>query len=316
MLVSVCIPCYRSSKTLDDVVQAIRDAFAGHNEYDYEVVLVNDNSPDNTWEVIERICEGDGKVTGVNLSRNYGQACARMAALKYAQGDAAVFMDDDGQHPAGAIFSLLEKIEEGYDVAYAKFKHKQHSLFKRVTSSLKTKISEALGNKPKGVTKSPFMAWSRVAMDAARDYDSPFPSVGSYLMCVTDKFVNVEVEHQKRIAGKSGYTLRKLFSLWLNGVTNFSIVPLRAASFAGMGFSAVGFVYGLYIIIRRLLGAYPSGYASTVAIQLFVGGVIMLILGIMGEYIGRMYMIMSQKPQYRVRSVVGRAQKETDDAAD
>lgn len=301
MVISVCIPCYRSAKTLPKVVETIKEEFARHPGYDYQIVLVNDGSPDNTFDVIAGLCEKDEKIIGMNLSRNHGQASAKIAALRYATGDILVYMDDDGQHPAEGIFKLAAKVEEGYDVVYAHFPKKKTSLFKKMTSNLHNQIAEWTGNKPKGIHRSSFVAWSRFALECVKNYHSPFPSAGAYLLCVTDKFANVEVEHKKRMEGRSGYTLRKLVNLWLNSFTNFSIVPLRLASFVGVSCAAAGFLFGLYIIIRKLLHpGVPAGYTSTIAILLFIGGMIMMMLGLLGEYIGRMYMILSNKPQYSV----------------
>ena len=160
MLISICIPCYRSAKTLPAVVEEVKNEFVKHPEHEYQMVLVNDGSPDNTYEVIQTICKDDPKIIGVDLSRNYGQASAKMCALRYAKGDAIVFMDDDGQHPASGIFQLVDKLNEGYDVVYAKFKHKKHNAFKRMTSKMHNKLSEAMGTKPKGIYRSSYSAWN------------------------------------------------------------------------------------------------------------------------------------------------------------
>ncbi|MCI5899931.1 MAG: glycosyltransferase family 2 protein [Hominisplanchenecus sp.] len=305
MVISVCIPCYRSAKTLPKVVAAIREEFAKHEGYEYQMILVNDGSPDNTFEVIAQLCEEDENIIGMNLSRNHGQASAKIAALRYATGDALVYMDDDGQHPAEGIFRLVSKVEEGYDVVYAHFPKKKASVFKKLTSDLHNKIAEWTGNKPKGIHRSSFVAWSRFALECVKNYHSPFPSAGAYLLCVTDKFANVEMEHKKRIEGSSGYTLKKLVGLWLNSFTNFSIVPLRLASFVGVSCAGIGFLFGIYVVIRKLLHpTVPAGYTSTIAILLFIGGMIMMMLGLLGEYIGRMYMILSNKPQYSVQKAL------------
>ena len=230
MVISVCIPCYRSAKTLPRVVEAIKEEFKKHPGYAYQIILVNDGSPDNTFEVITQLCREDENIIGMNLSRNHGQASAKIAALRYATGDALVYMDDDGQHPADGIFKLVAKVEEGYDVVYAHFPKKKTTFFKKLTSDLHNKIAEWTGNKPKGIHRSSFVAWSRFALECVKNYHSPFPSAGAYLLCVTDKFANVGIEHKKRLEGSSGYTLRKLVSLWLNSFTNFSILPLGLAS--------------------------------------------------------------------------------------
>jgi len=305
MLVSICIPCYRSAKTLPAVVDEIRREFAVREGYDFQLVLVNDGSPDNTFEVIRSLCTEDERIVGIDLSRNYGQAAAKMAALSYATGDAVVYMDDDGQHPAAGIFRLLDKLAEGYDIVYARFQQKKHSRFKRVTSRIYQKFSEWVGNKPKGIAVSSFTAWSRIAADAVMRYRSPFPAAGLYLNKVTTRIANVDIEHRRRLEGESGYTLGKLLALTVTALTNFSIIPLRAASFLGGACATAGFVAGILVVIRKIVNpAISAGYSSIIAVILFIGGVIMFILGVMGEYIGRIYMTVSDLPQYTVRTAL------------
>ena len=304
MLVSICIPCYKSADNLPIVVEDIRRVFKERKE-DYQIVLVNDGSPDHTFGVILELCRNDKKITGIDLSRNYGQPSAKLAALKEAKGDVIVFMDDDGQHPADGIFKLVDKLNEGYDVVYADFRHKQYNLFKQLASNLHNKLAEFMGNKPKGIRRSSFCAWSRTVADALIEYKSPFISIGSYLMRVTNRYANVEIEHHKRLSGSSGYTFRKLFAMWLNIFVSFSMMPLRIATYLGFLFSGCSFLGMIYLLIRKIVRPFKvSGYTSTLLIILFVGGVIMVILGIMGEYLGRIYMTVSGLPQYNVREVI------------
>ena len=304
MLVSICIPCYRSAKTLPMVVADIKKQFEGRDD-DYQIVLANDGSPDNTFGVILELCREDPKITGINLSRNYGQASAKMAALSKAKGDVVVFMDDDGQHPADGIFKLVDKLGEGYDVVYAHFAHKKHSLFKRVTSSMHNRLAEAMGNKPKGIYRSSFTAWNRTVADAMLKYKSPFVSIGSFMMNITTNYANVEIEHRERLEGHSGYTLKKLLKLWLNIFISFSMVPLRIAAYLGFLFSGAGFIGIIYLLVMKILNKTGvAGWTSTMITVLLMSGVIMIILGIMGEYLGRIYMTISGLPQYNVRETV------------
>lgn len=304
MKVSVCIPCYRSAKMLPTVVDGIKREFEKREE-DYQIVLVNDCSPDNTFQVIKELCAEDKKIVGVNLTRNYGQASAKIAALQYATGDVVVFMDDDGQHPAEGIFKLVDKMSEGYDVVYAHFANKKHTAFKKITSNMHNKLAEVMGNKPKGIHRSSFTAWSRPVADAIRDYHSPFVSIGSFMMHVTTNYANVDVEHKERISGSSGYTLKKLFKLWLNIFISFSMLPLRLSTYVGAGCSVVGALWGIYLIIRKILKpSILAGYTSNMVLLLLIGGIIMMMLGIIGEYLGRIYMTVSGMPQFCVRQVV------------
>lgn len=307
MLISIVIPCYRSEKTLPGVVEEIRNAFAGRPDHDYQIVLVNDGSPDQgaTYRTIQKLCQEDSKIVGVDMSRNFGQARAKMAALGYVKGDCVVYMDDDGQHPAEGIFKLVDKLQEGYDVVYARFPQKKHSLFKRVTSNMFRRVQEMLKVKAPGIYISSFYAISRFAVEALKRYHSPAPSSGAYLLNVTTKFANIDIEHRSRAAGTSNYSLKKLFALALTSMTNFTMIPLRASAVLGAVIACLGFLYGLVLVIQKTI--YPSvaiGYTSQMAILLLLGGMILLVLGIVGEYIGRIYMILSDLPQYVIREAM------------
>ena len=311
MTVSVAIPCYKSARTIVPVVDELRRVFAARPEYDYQIILVNDYPEDDTFDVIESICRQDRKVVGVNLSRNFGQTVAKMAALPYVKGEVLVYMDDDGQHPADQIFRLVEKVQEGYDVVYARFPHKRHSAFKRFTSWLNGKVLELNGTKPKGITLSSYYALGPTAIAALRRYRSPFPSMGGYLAHVARRYANVEMEHRDRLEGQSNYTLRKMLGLWLTGFTNFSTVPLRFAVVLGTLFAGVGFLAAVVVVIRKILDpSIAAGFTTSIALQLGIGGMIMLLLGLCGEYIGRIYMTVSNMPQYEVRRTVNTGEEE------
>lgn len=312
-LISIIIPCYRSENTIGKVMEEIDAVFQNNEEYDYEAVLVNDCPPDNTLGEIKEICADNKKVKGIDLSRNFGQASAKLAGLPYAEGDIIVYMDDDGQHPATGIIELAKKIEEGYDIVYAKFPKKKASFFKKITSRLHQKINEAMGTKPKGISISSFTAWSRFAADAVKAYKSPFPSAGTYLYKITSRVANVEIDHRARMSGRSGYNLKKLLSLWMTSVTNFSIAPLRIAAAMGFCIAGVGFLSGLIIAIRKIINpAISAGYTSMITVMLILGGIIMVILGIIGEYIGRIYMTLCDMPQYSIRDEIN-TDKETEE---
>lgn len=311
MLISVTIPCYRSAKTLPEVVEKIKEAFVPRKGFDYQIILANDGSPDNTFEVIKELCREDSKIIGVNLSRNYGQAIAKYAALSYAEGDIVVCMDDDGQHPAEKLFKLVDKVLEGYDVVYAKFPKKKAPILKRFTSWIHTQIMCYTVKKPKELQLSSFYAVSRLVADELKKYRSPYPATFAYMMHMTNKIINVTIQHQERLAGKSGYNFFKRFSVWLDSFVSFSVVPLRFASFLGILTAFLGFITGLGLIIQKIVNPHIAlGYTSIMAAILFVGGMLMIMLGLLGEYIGRMFIVMAQAPQFVVRDVVN---KEVDD---
>ena len=312
MTVSVVIPCYRSELTIETVVGEIRDTVSQREGWYYQIVLVNDCSPDDTFSVIRKLCEEDGKIIGVDMSRNFGQETAIVAGLGYATGDAVVVMDDDGQHPTKEMWKLIDKMQEGYDIVYAAFPHKHHSWFKRFTSDLHGVINEWIGCKPKGIILSSFWCLSPFCAKELSKYHSPFTSRGGYLMRITQKFANVEIdEHRDRLAGSSGYNLRKMLELWFSNFTNFSIVPIRAMAKLGWITAAVGFLFGLYLIIRKLVDpSVAIGYTSIMSVILFIGGIIMAMIGFMGEYIGRTYMTVSGMPQFIVRQTINEKKEE------
>lgn len=305
MLITIIIPCYRSEQTLEHVVEEIKTEVSKRNENDYQFILVNDCSPDNTFEIISKLAKSDQKIIGIDLAKNYGQNIARIAAVPYVKGDVAVCMDDDGQHPADQIYKLVDKVCEGYDLVYAKFEEQKQPFYRRFASKMNTRLLELTGAKTKGIKNSPFLAWSRFAIDNLKNYNSPFPSAGAFLMKTTNRVTNVEVRQRKRMSGTSGYTLKKLLNLWLTEFTNFSLVPLRFAALIGVGTSGLGIAWAIYLIVRKIIN--PNifvGYTSTMAALLFVGGMIMLMLGLMGEYLGKIYMIISDLPQYIVRDEI------------
>lgn len=305
MLISVAIPCYKSEKTIERVVDEIRNEITKKAGYDYQIILVNDYPFDNTFSVISKLCEQDKKIVGVNLSRNFGQASAKLAAIPFVKGDVLVYMDDDGQHPAEGIIPLAEKVMEGYDVVYAYFKNKKHNSFKRITSKVNAKISQMNGTRVKGVHVSSFYAISRFAVDSYDGYNSPFPSMMGYLNTLVGKVTEIEMPHRSRMEGTSNYTLKKLLKLWITGFTNFSIVPIHLIAMLGIVIAVFGFVLGLIIVLSKLINpSMAAGYASTMSVMLFLGGLVLLALGFIGEYIGRIYMTVSNLQQYKIRETI------------
>ena len=305
MLISVAIPCYRSEDNLGSVVDEIKEVFRDQEDFDYQIILVCDGSPDHTDEVIKKLCKEDKKITGVLLSRNFSQPNAQMAALPYARGKVLVYMDDDGQHPAEDIFKLVNKILEGNDVVYAHFAEKQQPFFKIWTSDLFGWISEKFGRKPKGIKTSSFFAYSRFSVDSLLNYMSPSPSMGGYIYSITTKIANVESRQRERRSGTSGYNLVKMISLAVMALTNFTIMPIHIIDALGIFSALIGMLYGIVLVLRKLLwGKVVLGYTSTMVVMLILGGLILTGLGVVGEYVGRVYMLLSNKPQYIVRETI------------
>ena len=270
--------------------------------YDYEIILVNDGSPDDTFEVIRSLCVSREDICGVNLARNFGQHAALMAGFSCAHGDISVCLDDDGQTPAGEVGKLLAKIEEGYDVVYAKYTQKQHSGFRNFGSKVNEFMTRVMLGKPKELYLSSYFAAKRFVVEEMLRYKNPYPYVIGLVLRTTKNIANVEVTHRQRESGTSGYTLGKLLSLWFNGFTAFSIKPLRIATALGCTVACGGFLYGIYTVIKKFVNPnVPIGFSAMMAMLVFLGGMIMLMLGLIGEYIGRIYISLNDSPQYVIR---------------
>lgn len=304
-LVSFVIPCYRSAQTIGKVVDEIDATMKSINGYNYEIVLVNDSSPDDTYDVIRSLCSRREDICGVNLARNFGQHAAIMAGFGYAHGDVVVCLDDDGQTPAEEVGKLLDKIEEGYDVVYAKYIHKQHSGFRNFGSKVNELMTRVMLGKPKELYLSSYFAARRFVVEEMRCYKNPYPYVIGLVLRTTKNIANVEVKHREREAGTSGYTIGKLLGLWFNGFTAFSIKPLRIATAMGCLTACAGFLYGIYTVVKKFVNPnVPIGFSAMMAALVFLGGMIMLMLGMIGEYIGRIYISLNNSPQYVIKECI------------
>ncbi len=301
--ISFVIPCYRSEKTLPGVVAEIQDTMKGiADRYEYEIVLVNDDSPDDTYGVIKTLADNADNIIGISLARNFGQHAALMAGFHHISGDIVVCLDDDGQTPATEVGKLLAALKEGADVVYAKYAHKKHSIFRNFGSYVNEKMLQFLLNKPKELIVSSYFVAKRFVIDEVIRYDKSYPYLMGLVLRTTKRIVNVDVDHREREVGRSGYTLGKLLTLWMNGFTAFSVTPLRVSTWTGCIFAMIGFLYGIYTIIKHfVVGIAPMGYDSLMSALMFIGGTILVMLGLTGEYIGRMYMGMNNAPQYIIR---------------
>ncbi|MDO4483871.1 MAG: glycosyltransferase family 2 protein [Clostridia bacterium] len=309
--VSFVIPCYRSAATIGKVIDEIAAAMAALPRYTWEAVLVNDCSPDDTFEVIRALADKDDRIIGVNLARNFGQHAALMAGFHQISGDVVVCLDDDGQTPADEVGKLLEKIEEGHDVVYASYEQKQHSFFRNLGSRVNLKMTEIMLGKPKTLAITSYFAARRFIVDEMLRYECCYPYVIGLVLRSTKNIVNVPVKHRAREEGSSGYTISKLLGLWMNGFTSFSVKPLRLATYLGLFSAMVGFLYTLWIIIKYFVdNTAPLGWSSIIAILLVLGGIILVVLGLIGEYVGRIYMCQNAAPQFVIRETVGKGDKQ------
>ena len=313
-MISFVIPCYRSSQTLPGVIQEIKDTMKTLKNYEYEIVLVNNSSPDDTFCVITGLCRENDNITGINLARNFGQHAALMAGFHYVKGDVVVCLDDDGQTPACEVGRLLAGIEEGADVVYEKYNHKHHSGFRNFGSHVNEVMTRIMLGKPKDLYVSSYFAAKRFVVDEMIRYEYAYPYVIGLVLRTTKNIVNVEIDHRDRQAGESGYTLKKLLGLWFNGFTAFSVKPLRVATVTGTICALCGFAYGIYTIIKKIFIQPPDlviGFSALMSVIVFMGGMLMLMLGLVGEYMGRMYVSMNNSPQYVIREIVGNGKEET-----
>ncbi|MCR4990817.1 MAG: glycosyltransferase family 2 protein [Lachnospiraceae bacterium] len=308
MKISFVIPCYRSENTLSSVIEEIENKMKTMSGYDHEIILVNDCSPDRTFEVIKDIASKHDNVKGLSLSKNFGQHSALMAGFHYVTGDIVVCLDDDGQTPADEADKLISAVEAGADVAYARYAHKKHSFFRNFGSRVNDRMTRIMLGKPKDLHISSYFAAKRFVIDEITKYTYAFPYVMGLVLRTTKNIVNVDVNHRNRTVGESGYTFGKLMSLWFNGFTAFSIKPLRLATGAGITFAVVGFVYGIYTIIKKIFIQPPelvTGFSALMSAVVFIGGMLMLMLGLVGEYLGRVYISMNNSPQYVICEKTG-----------
>ena len=303
MKISFVIPCYCSEKTILSVVEEIRKTIRAEDAY--EIILTNDASSDGTYHVIKQICKRYSNVIGINLAKNFGQHAALMAGFRQVSGDLVVCMDDDGQTPADEVYKLIDSINNDVDVVYANYIQKQHSGFRNWGSKINGKMTEWLLDKPKNLYVSSYFVAKRYIIDELLKYNNPFPYVIGLVLRTTKNIINVEVNHRGREIGHSGYTIKKLFMLWLNGFTAFSVRPLRIAIGLGSICAGGGFCYALYTIINKLV--HPDvllGWSSMMSAILIIGGMILLMLGMIGEYIGRIYISINNSPQYVVKELI------------
>lgn len=272
----------------------------------YEIILICDGSPDNVWGEIKKLEQKYISVYGILFSKNFGQHAATLAGYRHATGDIIITMDDDGQSDPGAIASMIAKIHQGYDVVYAKYQDMEKGKLRIIGSWLNRRMAEILIGKPKKIQGNSFYAMKKYVKDELVRYTNSFPYLGGLVFRVTDNITEVNVCHRKRQEGKSNYSFKKLVMLWINGFTAFSVIPLRAASLFGFFFSAIGFLLGIIIIIRKLLNPQIIlGYSSMMVTIFFLGGIILLALGMIGEYIGRIYIVQNQAPQYVIKEKTG-----------
>lgn len=304
---SVIIPVYNSEKTVGPLAEQLL-AILKPSFKKLELVLVNDGSTDNSFsEMLAAANRHPGLVRAISLSKNFGEHNAVMCGLNHARGECAAILDDDFQNPPAEVLHLVEKLEEGHDVVYSYYAEKQHSFFRNLGSWINDCFATWLLKKPKGFYLSSFKVLNRFLIDTVTAYQGPFPYLDGLILRSTAKIASCLCRHDEREIGKSNYTFRRLFRLWLNMFTGFSIVPLRMASLIGGTMSLLSLLMTSYFVMAHFTGPLfikhpiPPGWASTIVCITFFGGLQLCVLGIIGEYLGRLFLTANESPQYVVR---------------
>jgi glycosyltransferase involved in cell wall biosynthesis len=300
---TIVIPVYRGASTIGQVVAELS---ALKPEGGLEIILVNDGSPDNSGEVCRSLlAAATVPIVYIEHARNYGEHNAVMTGLRRATGDYVITMDDDLQNPPEEVLHLYDHARKGgWDVVYTRYATKQHAVWRNIGSRFANAVADRLLDKPKGLYLSSFRCMARLVVESVTRYNGPYPYVDGLIMQVTQRIDSIEVRHLPRIEGRSNYNLTRLVRLWLNLATSFSLGPLRLAIFLGIGMSVLGMIGAAATIAEALITrANPSGYASTMVVILLVGGVQSMILGVLGEYVGRTFLSANGKPQGTVRAI-------------
>ena len=303
MKLSICIPVYNGADTIIPLLENLDKVFS---EIEKEVVLVNDGSSDNSAEVCKMLLKKYSYVKFINLRKNSGEHNAVMCALNYCTGDYAAIIDDDLQNPPEEIFKLLEEIQKGYDVVYAKYHVKRHHWFRNFGSKVNDIFATWLIGKPKDLYLCSFKMINRAMIDELKKYKGPFPYIDGLLLRATSNISTVYVEHKARMQGKSNYTLGKLLNLWLSMFINFSIKPMRFITVTGILISALSLVLAIVFIVEKILQPTTvPGWTTLIVLILFFGGLQSTFLGIIGEYIGKNYLDQNGTPQWVVKETFG-----------
>lgn len=307
MMLSVCVPVYNGAATVGRLVEAILSELGPNSGLDdLEIILVNDGSPkDESEAVCAELARRIPEVRFIGLRRNYGEHNAVMCALAHSRGDYAAVIDDDFQNPPSEIAVMLDEAKKGYDVVYARFEKKRHHWFRNWGSRFNNAVAGRLLNKPRGLYLSSFKVISGDLVKEITKYTGPFPYVDGLILRATDSISSVTVKHRDRSEGKSNYTFRKLVNLWIRMFINFSQKPLRIATGTGLFFAAVSLVAAVVFAVQKFLEhESPAGWASLIVAVLFMGSLQLIFLGLLGEYIGKIYLDLNGTPQWTIKTII------------
>ena len=299
---TIVIPVYNSEDTIGKLTDHLINSLSG--DYKLEIVLVNDCSKDNSEKVCIDLHEKYKSIVKFySLSKNVGEHNAVMAGLNHTTGDFIVIMDDDFQNPISEVIKLVQYAKENsFDVVYTFYDRKQHHFFRNLGSKFNDKIANIMLKKPKNLYLSSFKLINKFLVKEIIKYDLPFPYIDGLILRTTSNIGKIQVHHQERNIGRSGYTVMKLISLWLNMFTNFSILPLRVSIYIGFAFAIFGLIFGVYTVLEKLSNpSLPIGFAA-LAVSVFVfAGVQLISIGMIGEYIGRIFLSQNKRPQFTIK---------------
>ena len=299
--ISIVIPVYNSSSIIEELHKQIAEAMS----VSYEIIFVNDCSIDDSWKKIISLSKQYKYITGINLRKNSGQDNALLAGLRIAKGNYCVIMDDDLQHNPSDILALYNECKKGFDVCYANFTSLKQTTVKNIGSSTNGKMAELLVSKPKGIYLSPFKIINKSTVLEIAKFAGPYPYIDGIILTITQNLCQVNVEHQLRHSGKSNYTFSKSAAVFMKLFTGFSVLPLRLATITG----CIATFTGIVLLIKYLYDYFIAknfieGWTTVVVLIILFGGLILITLGIIGEYIGRMYLTLNNKPQYSISEIV------------
>lgn len=300
---SVVIPVYNGARSIPVLVEALSQLSV---QGGLEIILVNDNSPDDSLAVCQKLChQYTTPISVINLARNFGEHNAVMAGLSHSRGAYVITMDDDLQNPPDEVLKLWQHARDGgFDVVYSRYSHKAHAAWRNWGSWLTNRCADFLIDKPKGLYLSSFRCMSRFAVQSILKHTGPFPYIDGLLMQVTQRVDSIEVKHLPRADGDSNYTLRRLIRLFLSMFLNFSVMPLHIATAAGVGMGLLGLLGMVGVIIEWFVSdTGATGWASLMASMLLIAGVQLTLLGVIGEYLGRLFLTANGKPQFVIRDI-------------
>jgi len=303
MKISIVIPVFNSEQCLIALHEAILEAF--HDFNSYEVILVNDKSTDGSWGKIVEICGLNPSVKGVSLRKNFGQDNSILAGLRLAKGEYVVIMDDDLQHAPQDIFILYSECIKGYDACYARFSNKKQKAWKNFGSWVNGKLSERLLQKPKELYLSPFKIIKKEVVDEMIEFKSSYSYIDATLLSITSNITQVEVPHHERLHGKGNYNFIKSMFVFINHMTNYSIYPLRLITGTGFFIAFLSFLGAVAYLIQYLYSDHRTeGWISLLLLIIFFGGLILMSIGMIGEYIGRIFLSVNNKAQYSIEKII------------